>query len=377
MRTKLILILVLSVFAIVFIIKTVSFVTVQGHEAVVRQDIVKGVLNDVWLSGTKIYSGWTTQIFNYDIGTQKITFDYQHGNPDAEYPPILVEIGENGGQKAWICLSVNYRIGWGIVDGVPMFDEASIVRLHKDGLKDDYESVILKRTIQDVINETARPKTALEIYSGKGFVGFGDEVDLKLRAHPVFKARGIYIENTILYKVSLGDQYEAEIAGKQLAGQQKLRKQEETIAAQEEAKRIFAMSQAEVEKARQEAESKKIRVVKEAEAQADQEVLKAGAEKQKRVLEAEGERDANLAKASGVLALGEAEATVQALKRESLYAGESGAWRARVEIATAQAEKMSGLFRGVQIVPERTILRAGEATGTIATGLTLEMDSEK
>ena len=162
-----------------------------------------------------------------------------------------------------------------------------------------------------------------------------------------------------------------------MAGQQKLRKQEETIAAQEEAKRIFAMSQAEVEKARQEAESKKIGVVKEAEAQAEQEILKAGAEKQKRVLEAEGERDANLAKASGVLALGEAEAEVQALKRESLYAGDSGAWRAKVEIATAQAEKMKNLFQGVQIVPEKTILRVGESTNVVPSGLAINFSEDQ
>src|SRR3990167_2084314 len=112
MKIKLIIMTILLVFAFVFVAKTIAFVTIQGHEAVVRQDIFKGVLSDVWLSGTKIYCGWTTQIFKYDIGTQKITFDWEQGNKDAEYPPIMVEIGENGGQKAWISLSVNYRVGW-------------------------------------------------------------------------------------------------------------------------------------------------------------------------------------------------------------------------------------------------------------------------
>ena len=120
------------------------------------------------------------------------------------------------------------------------------------------------------------------------------------------------------------------------------------------------MSQANVEKVRQEAESQKIITVKKAEADAEQQVLAAGAEKKKKILDAEGERDANLAKASGELAVGEARAKVSQLESQALYAGESGQRRAQVEIAKAQADKLKGLFSGVKIVPEKTVLMVGD-----------------
>lgn len=362
---KLSIIGVVALISLFLVGNTISWTKVEGDEVAVRQHLFKGVVDDVWLSGTHFYIGWIWDVYKYNIGIQKITFDNMNENRDTEYPRVAVEIGPNGGQRAYIAVSANYRL-------MP----SKIVDLHKQGIGRSYESVLLKREIVDIINEIARPyPSALDIYSGAGFVEFKTRVEKALKENTVLKNSGIDIENTIIYGVHLDPAYEQEIAGKQIATQQKLRKQEETKAAEEEAKRIFAMSQAQVEEIRQQSEAKKIQMVKQAEANAEREVLAAEAEKKKRLLEAEGERDANLAKASGILAVGEAEAKVQALKRESLYAGESGAWRAKVEIATAQAEKMRGMFQGVQIVPERTVLRAGEATGTVS-GLTIDV-SEK
>lgn len=331
-----------------------ALVKIEGNEIAVIQDWSKGVLDKTLASGTHFYQNWAWDIYIYDIGTQKITFD-SFNNKDAEWPSIPVEVGENGGQKAQISISCNYRL-----------NPEKVVSIHKAGIGKTYESVILKREIVDTVNEIARPHaSALELYSGTGFVKFKNDVDAALKENIFLKSKGIEIENTIIYQVHLDPEYEKEIAGKQIAQQQKLRKQEETKAAEEEAKRIFAMSQANVEKVRQEAEAQKIITVKNAEAQAEQQVLQAQAEKKKRVALAEGERDANLALASGILAVGEAEAKVQALKREGLYAGESGARRAEVEIATAQAEKLKGLFQGVNIVPEKTILNTMAATGLV------------
>lgn len=334
---------------------TVGVVKVEGNEAVVKQHLFKGVVDDIWTSGTHFYMGWFWDVYKYDIGTQKITFDSHVNNKDAEWPSIPVEVGENGGQKAQISISCNYRL-----------NPAKLVQIHKSGLGKTYESVVLKREIVDTVNEIARPHaSALDLYSGTGFVRFKNDVDKALKNNDFLREKGIEIENTIIYQVHLDPKYEEEIAGKQIAQQQKLRKQEETKAAEEEAKRIFAMSQANVEKVRQEAEAQKIITVKKAEADAEQQVLQANAEKKKRVALAEGERDANLALASGIFAVGEAEAKVAALKRESLYAGESGERRAKVEIAVAQAEKMQGLLQGVTIVPEKTILHTGASTGIL------------
>lgn len=327
-------------------------IKIEGNQIAVIQDWKKGVLDKTLPSGTHFYNNWAWDIYPYDIGTQKITFD-DGQNKDAEWPAIQVEVGENGGQKAKIAVSCNYRL-----------NPAKVVDIHKAGIGKTYEAVILKREIVDTVNEIARPHaSALELYSGSGFVRFKNDVDKALKENIFLRNKGIEVENTIIYQVHLDPAYEAEIAGKQIAQQQKLRKQEETKAAEEEAKRIFAMSQANVEKVRQESEAQKIITVKNAEAQAEQQVLQANAEKKKRVALAEGERDANIALASGITAVGEAEAKVAKLKSEALYAGEAGGKRAQVEIATKQAEMVKGLLQGVSVLPEKALIQLGKTVG--------------
>jgi hypothetical protein len=91
------------------------------------------------------------------------------------------------------------------------------------------------------------------------------------------------------------------------------------------------------------------------------------------VLEAEGNRDANLANASGVLALGKAEAEVATLKRDALYAGESGSRKASVEIAGLQAEKLKGMLNGCSVISEKALYNMGKATGMY----TVSVDDKK
>lgn len=369
---KLVIGFIVGVILLVTVSRTMGVVKVEGDEAVVQQDWSKGVLPDVLLSGTHFYVGWTTDVYKYQIGTQKITFD-----KGAEYDRIVVNVGENGGQEAHIAMSVNYRLGWIDSGAGPAFSPEKLIRIHKDGIGKTYEDVIVRRTIVDAVNKVARPYDALRIYSGTGFVKFKEEVEKELKNHPVFKDRGIYIENLIINKVYLDPAYESEIAGKQLAIQQTLRKKEETKAAEEEAKRAFAQAQAQVEVTRQRAEAEKIITVKKAEAdkaqailraegEKEQQVLQAEGEKQKRILEAEGNRDANLAIASGILAVGKSEAEVEQLKRDAKYDGISGERRANVEIATAQAEKARGMLQGVSVIPERTIYNMGMKTMGLA-----------
>ena len=335
-----------AVILLIIGLSTCRFIKIEGNQAVVSQTVTGGVLDKVWRSGTKAYMPIFKSIYKYDIGTQKCSFAKAKGS---DYSSIKVNVGENGGQSAWIDLSVNYRIGW----------------MNKDGLGLTYEDVILKRTIVDVINKISRPRKALNIYSGVGFVTFKNDVKAALIAHPIFVARGVYIENVVVENVYLNKKYETTIEEKQLAIQDRLKKMEETKAAQEEAKRAFALAQAEVEVRRQTAEARKIETVKEAEGKAQQAILAAQADKQKKILDAEGERDANLAQASGILAVGKAEAEVTGLKKEALYGGAAGALRAKVQIAEFTAQKLKGIFEGVNIVPEKTILSIGAGNGLV------------
>ena len=72
--------IVLTIIILFIGYKTVCIEKIEGNEAVVRQSLTEGVLNDVWLSGTKFYCGWILDTYKYDIGTQKITFDNQEKN---------------------------------------------------------------------------------------------------------------------------------------------------------------------------------------------------------------------------------------------------------------------------------------------------------
>ncbi len=352
---------ILGFIGLIVLINTIGVIKNEGNEAAIRQDWKKGVINEVWRDGTHFFLGWTTDVYQYDIGTQKITFDDMKSNKDAEYQRIIVNVGENGGQEARIAISVNYRIGWVLKNGSPVFSPDKLVAIHKDGIGKTYEAVVLKRTVVDVVNKIARPNQALNIYSGKGFVEFKDNIDHALKNHPVFNARGILVENTIVYKVYLDPAYEKEIAAKVLAEQTKLKKIEETKAAEEEARRVFAQSQAEVEKIKQQAEAKKIQQIKAAEA-----------EKIEQVLKAEGKRDSDLAKASGILALGKAEAEVAELKREAMYNGESGKRRAQVEVETKRAEIYKGMLDGVVVLTDKSIAQLGRTAGAIKMNMSLD-----
>lgn len=354
---------VIGLIVLVVGIKVMGVDTVQGNEAYVRQHWKKGVVDEVYRDGTHFYNGWLWDTHRYNIGTQKVTFDNKQSNADAEYARIIVNVGENGGQEAYIAISANYRIGWELTDAGPKFSPKKLVALHKDGIGRNYESVILKRTIVDVVNQIARPQQALSIYSGKGFVEFKEAIDTALKNHPVFAERGILIENTIVYKVYLDPKYEAEIAAKQQAIQAKLRKVEETKAAEEEARRQFALSQADVEKRTQAAEAKKIERIKSAEA-----------EKQEQVLMAEGKRDSDLAKAAGVLAIGEAEAKVAELKRDAMYNGESGKRRAAVEIETAKARIYKGMLHGTKVITDKSIVQLSNTAGVSDVKMTLPLE---
>lgn len=318
-------------------------VTIQGNEVAVLQDMRTGVRDEVWTSGTKFYANWFLDVYKYDIGTQKASFGNIAGQ-QGEYEPIPVEIGENGGQTARIVMSVNYRL-----------DPSKIVELHKKGLAKSYETMILNREIIDTVNEVARPmKSALDIYSGVGFVEFKKEVDLRLRNNTELTSRGILVENTIIAGVQLDPKYKEQIDLKIVAIQSKLRAQEEALAAVEESKKVKAQMQSEVERRTQEANAKKAEV--ELAAQAKGAELKAIAE---------GQRDANIAKATGDLALGRAEAEVAQLKSSALYAGEAGGRRAEVEIATKRAEMMKNIVDKVSILPERTFAQIGKSGGVL------------
>ena len=330
------------IMALVLFFGCFALVKIAGDEVGVVQDWA-GVKDNIKRAGTHVYNNFVEDIHIYKIGTQKSTFGQLAGQA-GEYPPIPVEVGAQGGQSAQVLISVNYHV-----------DPEKIITLYKQGLADTYEQVVLNREIIDTVNEVARPKkTALDIYSGQGFNDFKNEVHERLKNNDKLEERGIIVENTIISGIVLDPEYTRQIALKQIAQQNTLRAIEEAKAAEEEAKKVKAQMQSEVERRTQEANAKKAEQV--LSAQAEGESLKAVAE---------GQKAANEAKAVGDLALGRAEAEVLKLKSFSLYEGEAGERRARVEIASRQAEMMTALLNKITVLPEKTFAQVGKAGGVL------------
>jgi hypothetical protein len=228
----------------------------------------------------------------------------------------------------------------------PEYAPDLLVQLHISGNKDDYEAVIIKRTWQEVVTSIATPQEALALYSGTGFEQFRRDVDARLKAHPVFLTRGIFVENTIMYPVHLDPAYESEIAEKQLAIQTKLKEYELQLAAEATAEKVKAIEQANVEKAAQQAEAKKQAQMKKAEADKYQEMQKAEAERYRQEQEAQG-----------VLAMKTAEAEGKRLETLAMYGGTAGHRRFNVEVADRQAAQLQGMLSGVKVITDKALVQ--------------------
>lgn len=337
---------------VIILVHSIGIRVVEGNEAYIRQDLITGLeKKEVWRAGTHVYVPFLTPgLYKYNLGIQKCSFSNgKFGNDKPDYPAIEVAVGENGGQKVWVTMSINYKIAHKVnKSGLAIFDEDLLMNMHKNGLQTNYEDQIVKRTASDVVNSIARPLNAYDIYSGKGFVAFQKKVQEELTNHPMFKANGIVVENVIIPKVNLERNVESKISEKVAATQQAEAEKQKAIAATEAAKRVKQEAQAQVEKTRAIAEAAKITTVLKAQAQAEEQVLAA-----------EADRKAKEQQAIGDLALGRAEAKVADLKRNAQYAGISGARKARVEIAEAQAKAYASIVNRFNVVPENTLLNIG------------------
>jgi len=358
---------VATIIGLVVCFNLLGWVTVQGNEAYVRQHWKSGVLRavntdgspkfeDVYRDGTHFFNRFFWDIYRYDIGRQKLTFDFQtteqarawnlEANEGAEYPRLQLAVGKEGGQQVFLGGSMVYRIGYRVVDGVPMFAPDLLAQLHISGNGKNYQDVILKRIWQEVVTKIATPQEALDIYSGQGFETFRQAVDDALKSHPVLSSVGIVIESTIMYPVHLDPAYEKEIAEKQLAVQTKLKEKELQLAAEARALKVEAEKQSEVVAAAQAAEAKKQAQNKKAEA-----------DRYTAEQEAEAERFRQEQTAVGVLALKKAEAEGQRQLTEAMYGGTAGARRYKVEFGDVQAQALKGMLAGVSVITDKALMQ--------------------
>jgi len=336
---RLVIVGVIAVVVLVAFFLMVDIVNIEGYEVGVVHKWYGGVQTEPLYNGMHVV--WFGKVHKIDVGFQKISFAPQvkddiegEDTADNDFASIEVACGAEGGQKATIILTCVYSL-----------DKSLAVQLYKDGLSTDYRYKIMKRTIIDVVNRLARPREALEIYSGTGFNDLAEAINKEVKEHEVLVNRGIVVKNCTIYQIRLDPAYETEIQKKQLARQEKLTAQAQTDAWVEKVKKEKIEQQVMVAKRTAEGEAKKVEVVKAAEADMEQQRL-----------EGEGMKLMKIAQAEGELALGMAEAKVEEQKKLAMYDGEAGRRRATVEVAVALADKLKGLLSGVQVIPEKAFV---------------------
>lgn len=317
---------------------------IKPHEVGVVHKWWGGVQKDTLSNGFK----WTLlgKIHKIPVGQEKLTFseaEISRGSEDmgsgSEFSAIEVNCGDNGGQSAWIHISVLYNV-----------KPAAAVDLWNDGIAKTYKYVVLKRAIINAVNKNARPKEALEIYSGIGFNDLQANIKTTLEGDEV--SEYFDINKVTIYQIRLNPAYESEIAAKQLAKQTKLKAIEQAAAAEEKALQAKATAQVMVEEQRAIANAAKVTKVKKAEGERNSRILDAQAGMREMELEGEGIRDEKISQAKGDLKYGLAEAKVEDALKKAMYEDSAGVRRATVEITEALADKLKGMLAGVEVLSD-------------------------
>lgn len=319
-----------------------NWLNVGGNEAGIVETC-SGVEDKVYGPGTHFMLAFCNDAFEYNVGTQLEVLKQCAPNDAAcleDRDEDCFKVKVKGGQEVCLDLRTEYQL-----------DSAKLVELHKS-VKDQYEQVILRPAVIRRTKNRATLMTADELYADTTQVTLEKAVEEELLGDDDVKRAGIHIHSFIIESVHLDPAYESEVKQKSVAQQAKLKEIELAGAATERAKRVAADAQSQIETARAAAEGEKVGKVKAAEAEAERTVLQATAEK-----------DASVLRAEGLLAQGRAEAEVDRLKRDALYAGEGGGRRAQVEMAQARAKELKGLLEGVNVVSDRAVLQLVDGHG--------------
>jgi len=334
---------VLVVILLIGSIIAVEITTVEGNAVGVKETWGGGVEENVYPPKTyTLMPGFTQTIYKYDLTPHIFVMNNNKSDERANGRPNDAYITKSSDNQTMI---FELALQW-------HYDPAKIVDIHKryrthTGVN-DWEAIIEERVIRQnlmaAVNTAATARTAINAYSGQGFVAMQAEIAGKLM-DPAGELReqGIVVENFVIEKITLDEAYISEINLRQVAQQRTLRNQEEEKAAMAAAERAKAEARADYEKRVVEAERDKQVQVLASEAAAQQQVNAAKAEAEKVVLAANAEREAAEARAAAILAIGSAEAESKKLQL-SAYAVPGADAFVQIEVA----KSMSSAFSGIQ-----------------------------
>ena len=238
------------------------------------------------------------------------------------------------------------------------------------------EMKVLDAPVRRIAQNLVTVKEALEVYTGQGLVDLQTAFKDALSADPAITQMGLIIDDAVIY-TELDPDYVAQINAKIVAEQKEMAQGQVELANLAEAKAQKAFAEIEKNKIVVAAEAAKEKEILGAEAANQQVILKAEADKQQVVLAAEADMEKErmegeglklrkIAESEGVLALALAEAKGADALKLAKYDGEAGQRQTSVLIATAVAEKVAGMFKGVQVIPENAFVSVGNELSSTA-----------
>lgn len=333
----------------------IGFVEVKGHQAAVVEGyyntlgMTKGVQKDLLNNGRHFYVPALSRPYVYNVGTDNFImgdpkYYKNEGTQFADFGPLTIKCGGRGNeQPATFSVTLQFHL-----------DTDNLTTLHRYA-QHQYKDRIIKPALTNIIKSLTVEQHVLDFYTGVGYNKLQKDIEERIKTDPTLSEVGIVVDTFVLDQIDLDPAYEAEIQGRQLATQQKLRADEEAKAAESIALKKQAIANAKKLERIVAAEADKQEKIKAAEAQNESRILAAKAEAQEIKQKATAERYRKEQDAKGLLAQGLAEAKVDKARKMSRYEGVAGLRQAQVEIAQLQVAKFKN-FNPAGVITEKTFL---------------------
>lgn len=330
----------------------IGFAEVKGHQAAVVEKFYgedKGVQPLLLKNGRHFYVPLLSRPYIYNVGTDNfIMGDAKYykgsGTQTTDFGPLTIKCGGRGNeQPAKFNVTLQFHL-----------NTEHLTTLHRYA-QHQYKDRIIKPALTNIIKSLTVEQHVLDFYTGVGYNRLQRDIEAAIKVDDTLSEVGIVVDTLVLDQIDLDPAYEAEIQGRQLATQQKLRADEEAKAAQANALKAQAVAEAKKLERIVAAEADKQEKIKGAEAANESRILAAKAEAQEIKQKAGAERYRKEQDAKGLLAQGLAEAKVDKARKMSRYEGVAGLRQAQVEIAKLQVDKFRN-FNPAGVITEKTFL---------------------
>jgi len=337
----------------------------QGHERAIKENFFKGVVMEQGADGLKAveflprkrwYIRAIDEYVHYDMRKHRYILDDDANLPpedkeEANGPALMIQVDR--GQTVKVRVKVIWR-----------YEAGKLGVVHAQCRNDRVvaEMKVLDTPVRRIAQSLVTSKDALSVYYGDGLKALQTEFKDLLQKDAAITSMGLVIDDAVLF-TDLDPKYVEQINAKIVAEQKILAQQQVEKANLAEAEAEKAKAEIEKNKRIVAAEAAKQEQILGAEAANEKTILAAKADMEKQRLEGEGLKVRKIAEAEGVKALKLAEAAGEDALKLAKYDGVAGQRQTEVLIAERVAEKVAGMLKGVQVIPERAFVSVSQQPG--------------